>query len=380
MWEAWLADTRTGRLGARLGLLDGGSWAETINAASDATITVEHPGRLGIPAERWFLPWRNSIVLTVDGEPLIFGPILAPPEVQPVEGTVSYRVGDALSIFSRRFAVRDTKPGDEAALAKSVLSFKRMSLGSIMWRLVRSAMDRRGGDLPIVHGSPDETSLTGGHERTYKGFDITNLGIAHLIDLLANVVDGPDFAFRPRWADRSQRRVEWVFEHGTQVSPRLVQSELLVIDERAARADISEFRVLGQYEPANWVAGTGAGQDAGTLIAVAETDVWDVPRLEAVWADTSNESKDLLERHARARLGDASLVTMQVNAGVAPAVIPVTAWHAGEDVRVVLGERWAPWPEGEHTMTIIKRSGQIGSRVVSVEAQKMLPIERLGGA
>ena len=187
-WTAHLVDTRTGQLGARLGLVSGGTWTETVNAAEDATLNVDKASLHRVRAEHWMLPWDNSVLLTVDGEPLLFGPLISLPDF--TKSTVTLKVGGALSLLAYRRGTTDFRPGQGRELAASQISLNRMSLGSIMWRLVETAITKRGGTLPIVHGSPDETGLTaGGHERTYKGFDIANLEVAHLLGLLSEVID-----------------------------------------------------------------------------------------------------------------------------------------------------------------------------------------------
>ena len=378
-WRAYLVETMTGRLGHELAIISG-TWDEPVNAAGEIKVVAEKEPLRRVEASRWWEPGANTILVTVDGEPLVAGPLLRPPKLSGDGATAEFTAGSGLSLFEHRFGlVRDFRPGQETEMAASVLGFEHMSLGSIMWRLIEGAMGKRGGFLPVVHGSPDEVGLTSGHERHYKGFDVANLGVAHLIGLLSGVIGGPDFAFRPRWADSSRRRMEWVFVHGTVAAPELPQSRELVIDATRPRADVVDAQVHTAYEPVARVYGTGAGTDAGTLLSIVEDAdrlSGGVPVVERVWSDTSIENPGLLERHAAAQLAVAGQTLVQVNSTMeCSRELPVTSWHAGDLATVRIGERWWPVPEVLR-QRVIKRGGRLGSRLVDVESQCEVVIGR----
>ena len=362
----------TGRLGAELDVL-GGSWADTLNESGEIKLSCAKGPLRDVERSRWWVPWANSVLLTVDGEPLACGPIKQTPKLSGSGSTVEFAAGGPLDLFERRYALaKDFTPGMEAEMVKSVLSFERMSLGSIMWRLLEVGMAKRAGSLPIVHGSPDETGLVSGHERNYRGFDVANLGVAHLIKLLSGVIGGPDFGFRARWADVSRRRVEWAFVHGTVAAPEIPNSREIVIDTRKPLADVAAAEVHTSYEPAGRIYGTGAGTDAGTLTVIVEDAsrlAGGVPIVERVWSDTSIESTDLLGRHVSAQLAGAGVTVVQVNATVeASRELPVTSWFAGDLATVRVGDRWWPVP-AVLRQRVIKRSGRFGSNLVDLQAQ-----------
>lgn len=368
LWEAWLVEMRTGQLSAKLGVLSG-TWAETAGAAEEIKLSVDKKSLRGLDLTHWLIPWRAGILITVDGQPLVMGPLTAPPEID--RRAVSMTAGGPRSLLERRYATADDyMPGQGADLAESTLSYTGLSLGSIAWRLVQNAMDRRGGSLPIVHGSPDEV-ITPGNERNYQGFDISNLGTAHLLELLAGVIGGPQIRFDARWADDTHRRAEWAMRHGTKVSVDIPQDMVLTVDTTAPRGRIAEPTVKTAWTPYAKIYGTGAGEGSGTLIGIAEnTDIMNnLPLIEAVISDTSAEDLDALTSTIQATLDTCRTLTVQVNTSVdtAEGQHP-TLWHVGEVARVRLSDEWWPLPT-EMDARIVTRKGAIGSSIVDVELQ-----------
>lgn len=373
LWEAWLVEMRTGQLSAKLGVLSG-TWAETAGAAEEIKLSVDKAPLRGLDLAHWLIPWRAGILITVDGQPLVMGPLTAPPEID--RRAVYMTAGGPRSLLERRYATADDyMPGQGADLAESTLSYTGLSLGSIAWRLVQNAMDRRGGSLPIVHGSPDEV-ITPGNERNYQGFDISNLGTAHLLELLAGVIGGPQIRFDARWADDTHRRAEWAMRHGTKVSVDIPQDMVLTVDTTAPRGRIAEPTVKTAWTPYAKIYGTGAGEGSGTLIGIAEnTDIMNnLPLIEAVISDTSAEDLDALTSTIQATLDTCRTLTVQVNTSVdtAEGQHP-TLWHVGEVARVRLSDEWWPLPT-EMDARIVTRKGAIGSSIVDVELQAEVTI------
>ncbi len=361
LWEAWLIETRTGQLSAKLGVLSG-TWAETAGAAEEIKLSVDKAPLRGLDLAHWLIPWRAGILITVDSQPLVMGPLTVPPEID--RRAVSMTAGGPRSLLERRYATADDyMPGQGADLAESA------------WRLVQNAMDRRGGSLPIVHGSPDET-ISPGHERNYQGFNISNLSTGHLLELLAGVIGGPQIRFDARWADDTHRRAEWAMRHGTKVSVDIPQDMVLTVDTAAPRGRIAEPTVKTAWTPYAKIYGTGAGEGAGTLIGIAEnTDLMNnLPLIEAVVSDTSSEDLDTLTGTIQAKLDACRTMTVQVNTSIdtASGQHP-TAWHVGEIARVRLSDDWWPLPS-ELDARIVTRSGTLGSSIVDVELQAEVAI------
>lgn len=371
LYEAWFVETQTGQLSAKLGALSG-TWTETAGAAEEIKVTVDKAPLRGLDLTRWLIPWKTGVLVTVDGQPLVMGPLTVTPEIG--RQTVSLTAGGPLRLLECRYATADDyMPGQGTALAESTLSYSGLSLGSIAWRLVASAMDRRGGSLPIVHGSPDEVSS---HERNYPGFDISNLSTGHLLELLAGVIGGPQIRFDARWADDTHRRAEWAMRHGTKVSVDIPQDMVLTVDTTAPRGTITEPTVKTAWTPYAKIYGTGAGEGAGTLIGIAENiDLMNnLPLIEAVVSDTSSEDLDTLTGTIQAKLDACRTMTVQVNTSIdtASGQHP-TAWHVGEIARVRLSDDWWPLPS-ELDARIVTRSGTLGSSIVDVELQAEVAI------
>ena len=365
-WEAWLAETQTGQLGAKLAVLSG-TWDESAGAAESVSVVADKGPLKALDPARWLVPWKTAIVLTADGQPTLFGPVINVPKIS--RNTVQFPVGGVLDILAQRYATADDYgPGQGTELAESVLSYSGLSLGSIMWRLVQQAMNRRGGALPIVHGSPDEASI---HERNYRGFDISNLDTAHLLDLLSGVIGGPDYRFDAQWADEEHRRVQWAFRHGTTVSTDIPQQLVLTGDTTAPRAPISAPDVVCSWTPTGKVYATGAEEGAGVAITVVENEsaMLNMPLLELTMSDTSAEELPLLTQRAQARLDRGKTMTVQVNTSIDASVgRHPSLWHVGDIARVKLGDEWWPLPP-DMTARIVSRKGTLGSSIIDIELQ-----------
>lgn len=372
-YEAWLVETMTGQLSSKLDVLSG-TWSQSAGADDEIKLTVGKDALHGLDLGRWLIPWKAGVLLTVDGQPLVMGPIVSPPDISRL--TVGLTAGGPLSILERRYAtLADYAPGQGTDLAQSVLSYTGLSLGSIAWRLVQDAMDRRGGYLPITHASPDEL-ISPGHERNYQGFDISNLSTAHLLDLLSGVIGGPQIRFDARWADDTHRRAEWAMRHGTKVSVDIPQDIVLTVDTTAPRGRIAEPTVKTAWTPYAKIYGTGAGEGSGTLIGIAENPdlMNNLPLIEAVVSDTSTEDLDTLTAHIQAKLDTCRTLTVQVNTSIdtASGQHP-TLWHVGEVARVRLSDEWWPLPT-EMDARIVTRKGTLGSPIVDVELQAEVTI------
>ena len=373
LYEAWLVETMTGQLSSKLDVLSG-TWSQSAGADDEIKLTAGKDALHGLDLGRWLIPWKAGVLLTVDGQPLVMGPIVSPPDISRL--TVGLTAGGPLSILERRYAtLADYAPGQGTDLAQSVLSYTGLSLGSIAWRLVQDAMDRRGGYLPITHASPDEL-ISPGHERNYQGFDISNLSTAHLLDLLSGVIGGPQIRFDARWADDTHRRAEWAMRHGTKVSVDIPQDIVLTVDTTAPRGRIAEPTVKTAWTPYAKIYGTGAGEGSGTLIGIAENPdlMNNLPLIEAVVSDTSTEDLDTLTAHIQAKLDTCRTLTVQVNTSIdtASGQHP-TLWHPGEIARVRLSDEWWPLPS-EMDARIVTRKGTLGSPIVDVELQAEVTI------
>ena len=367
-WSAHLVDTRTGNLTARLDVLGAGTWSDL-----DIKVDAGKQALRGVPPMDWMVPYRSSILVTCDGLPLVLGPIVQVPQV--TRSQVSFTAGSLWDLLKYRIGLdADYRPGDGAALAGSVLSLTG-SLGTIAWQLVQAALNRRGGWLPVVHGSPDELDPT--NERNWKGFDLANLDVAHLLELLAGV--GPDIRFDAGWADDTGRRVQWVMRNGTKVSPDIPQSVTLLVDTTAARGRAGEPQIVCGWLPVAKIYATGAGQDSATPVAIVEHEYLlnNLPLLETTMADSSAEDMDLLASRAQARLDRSQTMTVQVNTsldcegGMHPGL-----WHPGDWARVQLGADWWPLP-GRLDARIVTRKGRLGSMVVDVELQSEVDLRWL---
>lgn len=364
VWSASLVDMRTGEPQCGLTLLGGGRWEDSDRPS--ATLTVAKGPLRELELDRWWVPWRAGVLLELDGHPVHLGPLTQVPTVG--RDTVGLRVGSLWDVLDHRYATAaDFRPGQGAELAGSILSVSGVSLGAIGWRLVQAAMARRGGPLPVVHGTTDQVA---GHERSWAGFDVANLSVAHLLGLLAGVIGGPDIRFDPEWEDDSRQRARWVMRHGTVVSPRIVQAHTLSVDATSQVGVAGDLAVTCDWTPTAKIYAVGAGQEAGALMAVVEDEplMLRVPLLEQVMADTSEDDLGLLTDRARGRLARSRSMTVQIDATVPLELLHPSLWHVGDLAQVHLGDEWWPLPAAMDA-TVVSRSADVGSGVVRVGLQ-----------
>ena len=384
-WHAYLVETMTGRVGRRLtsDTGTGGSWSITLNGIEEATVTVDAAAFRRLDPD-WWAAWKSSVLLTHTGPegevPILLGPIVKPAAQKGDAVTLTIRgVG---AILERRVVLaRDflAESGTASAatmkeLAGSVASMTGRSLGTIARDVVDLVTTgKTAGRLPIRYGTPRETGSRL-NQRNYYGFNLANNGAWKRLEELANVINGPDFAFRPAWASEDRSRVEWVMVHGTAAQPVIHQERRLVFDTTAGRSALSDLEVTADAgEVTNRVYWTGAGEGAGILAtAVQELEAFGeyMPLLETVGSTSDTDNRDLVEDHARAALRKGRDVRVQYT-GVLNLADRRTAaglWHVGDAADLIIAGR-VDVPDGRRSVRIIAAKGSLGSDLVTVELE-----------
>jgi hypothetical protein len=238
-------------------------------------------------------PWRHFLAITRDETVLWAGPII--PRRHPAPGDmVEVTASGIRSVFDRRVLARLGDWDYTDPRADVVLT--RRSLAGITVDLVRIALDRPHGDLPIVlpaiDGSGDEQRVYFGHELAMVGQRLTEL---------SDLDTGPDLHFQPRYRP-NRSGIEWVLRIGR---PHLAQAGASWhFDHGGNLVD------YGWDEDGSVLASTvlvpGDGIERGRLIGRAEnTALQDIgwPALDTVITDhTSEKQPDVLAGHARAYL------------------------------------------------------------------------------
>lgn len=385
-WHAYLVRTLSGDKGRRItpDTGGGGTWSITLNGIEDVSVQVD-AAALRRLERKWWAPWKGSVLLTHTGPegevPVILGPIVKPVTQKGQQVTLTVRGVGAL--LSRRVLLArdyvhdgDTPPAASMeALAASTVSLAGRSLGTIGQDVVELVTTEKvAGQLPIRYGTPRETG-PGLNERNYHGYNLANNGAWKRLTELSDVRNGPDFMFRPAWANDERTRVEWVMVNGTANQPTIHQERRVLFDAtstRAAIADVSVATDAGDMTlRAYW---TGAGEDSGTLVRVAQDiDALgdDMPLLESVGSTSDSDNQALVQEHARGALSDGLTAHTQFS-GVVDLSDRRTApgmWHVGDAADLVLAGR-IDVPNGRRQVRIIAAKGSLGSDQVTLEMEE----------
>lgn len=384
-WHAYLVETMTGRVGRRLtrDTGAGGTWSITLNGIEEASVVVDAAAFRRLDRD-WWAPWKASVLLTyvgAEGEvPMIFGPIVKPATQKGDDVTLSVRgVGAILAkrvVLAQDYATEGGTPSAAVmkALASSVVSLGGRSLGTIARDVVELVTDgKAAGVLPIRFGTARETG-SALNQRNYEGFNLANNGAWKRLEELANVINGPDFMFRPAWVDDSRTRVEWVMVHGTAAQPVIHQERRMLLDTTSTRSTLSDVSVATDAgEMTNRVYWTGAGEGAGVIVRVAQ-DMEAVggmmPLLETVGSTSDSENPALIQSHAEAAL-DKGLAAREQYSGVVDLADRRTApgmWHVGDAADLVLKGR-VDVPDGKRSVRIIVAKGSLGSDQATLELE-----------
>lgn len=360
-WQVHLVETVSGTVGRALDPV-AGSWSMELNKSESGSVTVRKDDLAGLDVE-WFTPWKSAVVfsyVTPDGDvvPWCGGPILGWPS-ESLE-TLELSWAGIRKIFEHRHLEKDMK-------------LSGMSLGSIAWELVRAGMDKPGGGLPIIHGTPTEL-YSPGHERTYEAFNLANNVVDKRLTELSEVINGPDMMFRPEWADEDRSRVRWRFVHGTRVDPAIPQTWVPDWDA-TSQADVVDLDLTSSADSiASRVWATGAGEGKATVVTKAENLVLVSkyhPFLESVISDPDQTKTPPLYAKAAAALAGSRTMVDQLGLTVRAdsAKNPLGSWWVGDDARVTIPDDFYTMPGGTRDMRIIKASGGLNEQV-SIDLQQ----------
>lgn len=349
--RAYLVETMTGSLSRRLDGFDL-SWEDTLNDSGGGSLKLMKNDIPDIERRR-LRPWWGSILITyVDTSgtehPKFAGPIVSP--VKEDHRTLSLTWAGIRTIFERRYITRDMK-------------FGGLSRGQIAWEILQEAMLRPGGQLPIVHGTPEESGL---QPFLIQGWNLANNNVDKLLTQLTEMPSGPDMMFRPRWVEgREGSQIEWVFVHGTRLDPTIPQTWTPDWDTTAERTDVADVEVSSDSSAVtNRVIATGAGQGKDTIRSEPFDNLRRVqqgyPFLETVISVQDEKLPVPLalaaEGHLRSSQSPRDQVTLTIHADAEHNELH--QWDVGDAAYVTLDDRWFSIPAGRRLMRIIKAAGK----------------------
>ena len=359
-WAAHLVETTSGKLGAELTISESGSWSAALGDIEDWKVTVGRERLREVEPSRW-MPWRSSILMSwrnAEGRlnPWLLGPIVNLPTEDRKADTATFSckgVGELLErriLMARDFGAHRNSAEEMDALAKSEVHFEGVSYGTMMQEIVRLCTEERmGGALPISFGSPRETGSDLA-VMTYYGYNLANNDAWKLINARANLINGPDYSFRPRFVPGDPTRVEWELVHGTVAQPTIAQEWTMDLDTTARGgplADVSPVSDASTMMNRAWR--TGAGEDAGTLIRMGvnmDQISEGMPLMEHVGSDSDSDNPNLLTSKAAADLwnGSAPLQQLTVEVNGADPRAEIGRWHVGDYANLTIGDDWLTVP------------------------------------
>lgn len=336
-WRAWLTDARDGRVIApvdvpsfqwQMGIRDSSFTTAPREpgdrSASNLTLpwsalpasTPDQRSLLLDPTRRALcLAWADSMAGDDFGDPAVWGVI---GERQDTQQDTSFPLSSPLELLSQRLVVREGAFRD--GRSPDVIGVGGLSYRGIMCEAGLYATGRKqGGTLPIDWPYRGEKGTR--RKTSWKAWNIQNNGCKKLLCDIADLQDGPDFAFIPYLTgDGTHVRVR--FEAGSDGDRRLFASTPPVCLAYHPGASLLDDLQVAHAAPVQRVYATGAGSDESVLTALAQdlsaiTGGQDPQILrEAAWSDTDTDNPAVLKSHARAQLEAGRRKLIQITAQV----------------------------------------------------------------
>lgn len=355
MWEAYLFQTTTGQIGPRVGF-EGASWSIPLNEIETFKINLRKSELPNVDLNYWLAPWWAGVVYMWNGIPIFAGPIIGEPSQS--FNYLHVECKGIRQVLAKRLAVNEQI--DWTKLAEDWIEYKGLSLGTIAQRVVKVAMAKPGGGLPISFPLPEQSVVDDAdHQRTYDSFNIQNINCDAILTKLSNVSRGPDIMFKPRLIHDDQLTIDmW---HGTEEQPRIVQSNNLVWDATTQMGEVTDMDIIrtGAYQTSR-VYSSGAGQDRGTLIRVAEDlsrTAEGFPLLETTISYSETTSGDVAYGHALGALEANKDALLEFQLGVrGDGVNGLGTFWSGDLVEVKLKDVLGV-EDGIHKMRLLNMSG-----------------------
>jgi hypothetical protein len=314
---------------------------------------------------RMLAPTRRALVLCWDdgsdmGVPIVWGMM----GETKTGDDVSFDLTSPLALMGSRIAVREGVFGaGSGSTSTDAISYSGMSLRGILASLGELCTSAKpGGSLPIDWQYVGES---GSHERTYPAYDVANLSWQAVATKVANVNGGPDFQFRPVWADSQHVRLS--FEAGSDSEPYLAQSGIVPTLTTFAGGGTIEDVEVTNLAPVMRVYGTGSGSDAATICHLSEdlslctqVDPW--PLIESTASDSDCDSADLVRSHTDAALAAGKVPLVQITGKVSLADVGgITLGQVWPGQMVDVDIRDHPYmPDGTYRMRLMSMAGDQG--------------------
>lgn len=380
MWTVNLFQTVTGNLGPQVEY-ENFSWSLALNSIEEFSIDMKKSELPKLNLDYWFAPWWAGFVLFWDGNPVFGGPILN--ITNEDEKTISFGCAGIRAILAKRKIVLEPTNNSWVNISKSFIQYTGLSLGTIAKKVVQQAQAKPSGILPISYPLPDETAANDAdHQRTYRAFNIANIDCDAILTKLSNVINGPDILFKPRLVDPNTITFDlWT---GTEQQPRIYQSYTPSWDTTAPLSDVSNLRLTttGAYQSSR-VFSTGAGQDEGTLMAVATNYTplqKQFPILETSISISDSEQAAVVLAHGLANLEMNTNTLQEIQMHVrADGTNPLTSFWPGDLIEITV-KGFVTLKDGTHRMRLLAMSGDTSNDVMlnMQTEEKFISTDKIG--
>ncbi|MCX8648700.1 hypothetical protein J3U01_09830 [Bifidobacterium sp. B4107] len=327
-WRVWVVDARDGRIVAPVDV-PSFQWQMSIRDTSFSTTPQQPPQ--GEPGDRTAsglsLPWsalpastpaernllldssRRAMCLTWAGSyegddfgtPVIWG--FVGDRLDKQQDT-SFPLSSPLEFLNDRLVVRDGRFRD--GKSPDVISVSGLSYRGILCEAGLYATSRKlGGTLPFDWPYQGEKGTR--QKTSWKAWNIQNNSAKKLMSDIADLKDGPDFAFIP-YLTEDGGHVRVRLEAGSDGDRRLFADRAPVCLSYHPGAGLLDGLQVAHAAPVQRVYATGAGQDESVITALAE-DLTGIaggpdPQIlrETAFSDTDTDNPAVLLSHAQAQL------------------------------------------------------------------------------
>lgn len=367
MTQVVVADLVTGRRYIDIPF-SGLRWSNRRNAAGviDCTLNLWDPDVRALDIRNITTPGKTLIGVLEGDTFMECGPLWRRRYMKS-SGTLRLGGEGMLSIFRRRTiipanALTDPLIIDDEANPATNSTWSGFDLGTIMKKAVQQALTVPGGSLPIVF----EVDRAGTHEETILGTELKS--VASFLTQKQQVLNGPDFQFRPRWT-ADMEGIEFLFRTGTQAEPRLRSSTIHLWNYAVEEPSIDDLVAEDSAEDLTTDAWASGGRLAGEALFAHERDTDAItagfPMLEDVDASFSTVSEgETIQDHAIRNLADqnSAMELMPFRVRVDGRV---GSYLPGDDCSVVV-EDDPFYPDGTYTRVIETLSGDQDGRWIDV--------------
>ena len=361
MWEAYFFQVVSGTIGPKVNFKDL-SWSISANDIGEFKVSLSKTDLPDIRQNPWLNEWWSGIVVMYAGNPIVAGPIISRPSESFTE--IKLDCKDIRSVFEHRLAINEQD--DWAKLAANKVKYSGMSLGTIRKNVVQLGMNKPGGPLPISFPIADQDAPADGeHQRTYEGYNLSNINVDAILTKLSGVVNGPDFQFKPRLT--SDNKLTFDMLYGTEAYPYLQQDFVPVWDTTSTYGDVTDLDIVrtGTYM-LNRAFVTGDGKNEATKIKEAHDFRFlerGYPLLEGVRSFGEIKTSEVLQGHATGYLNSNKNPMMEIQLTVrADGNYPLGTFWPGWECQLHI-KNWLDLKDGAYWMRILTISGSNANSV-----------------